>query len=770
MRTLSRSTWLALPLFAAMTLTTGSGCLPSTDGFASPSWMWGRQIDWLVHATGAPLSPGSIGNVVGHLERENRDPNFSVAAGSIPDGSWDGIFEKMFRLRDTSDFDAVRLINLLYGFRGHPAASEATWAAAEQALFDFKYWYTDPTPSRMFDGEPVTDDMWYWTENHVLMFKVAEYLTGQLYPDQIFTVTGETGAWHRDRAREFIRDWLRERALVGFAEWHSNVYYNLDIRPLLTFIEWSDDPDLVRRASMVLDLVFLDIALHLHEGTFGATHGRSYIKDKASATTEDTFGSAQFLFQDTDIPYGGRGDATVALLAKTQRYRLPEIIRRIATYDEPMVDRERMNLPLEEEPPVGAATCEPGAPLGWDWCDEEYLPYWWGTNALTVWSHVGLTLQQGFEYDLFDAQFAQFADLANAVWIPGNFDQSVQNAYLLLRGLWPAANFALLKEVNTYTYRTRDYMLSTAQDYRKGVRGNQTHIWQATLDEQAMVFVTHPTYRPEEIDSPPYDGWNWQRRDESGAGATGGRWTGDGALPRAAQFENVNISIYEPQYPPIAAFDFVYEDETHAYFPVAHFDEVVRDGHWTFGKRGNGYVALYSRRPVDWRGDQPEVFQNGGLDFDLVAEGGATNTWIVEMGSLDEWPGGFEAFQAAFDESLVTFPDVGIGPLEVVYESPSQGTVSFGWEAPLVVDGNEEPIADYPRYDNPFVTTNFLDTRYEVSDGEYSLVLDFTDVEDESQDVRTASAPPGAVEEARSIFAAIWNAIAAFWQNFFGAS
>jgi len=42
-------------------------------------------------------------------------------------------------------------VDLLYGYRGHPAAGDALWQKAEQALFDFKYWYTDPTPVR--DGE-----------------------------------------------------------------------------------------------------------------------------------------------------------------------------------------------------------------------------------------------------------------------------------------------------------------------------------------------------------------------------------------------------------------------------------------------------------------------------------------------------------------------------------------------------------------------------------------------------------------------------------------
>jgi len=61
----------------------------------------------------------------------------------------------------------------------------------------------------------------------------------------------------------------------------------------------------------------------------------------------------------------------------------------------------------------------------------------------------------------------------------------------------------------------------------------------------------------------------------------------------------------------------------------------------------------------------------------------------------------------------------------VVYESPSQGTVEFDWHGPLVVAGQEVPLAGYPRYDNPFVHTPFGEDRYEVALGKHSLVLDF---------------------------------------------
>jgi len=708
-----------------------------------------RQLEWLNFATETPLSPGSIGNVMAHLEREARDPGYSVPAGAIPDDAWDSIIDKMWRLRDTSDFDALRFVDLLYAFRGHPAASEALWQKAEQALFDFKYWYSDPTPARIVDNKQVVDDMWYWTENHILIFKVCEYLAGQRYPDQVFSVTGLTGAQHMERARPFIEDWLSERARFGFTEWHSNVYYSLDIRPLLALAEWAEDEEISRRASMVLDIVMLDVALHNHRGTFGATHGRSYIKDKASADTENTFDAAKMLFDDTELPYSSRGSDTAVSFARAKRYRLPEVIRRIAVYDQPMVDRERMNLPLDEVPPANPFTAPlPEAPFGWDYRDEKYLPFWWSMGAQPVWQILPITLLVGNRENLWEAQFADFKPLRDLIWDDANPTRSIALAQQLAQGLWPIINESLLKEVNTYTYRTRDYMLSTAQDYRKGVRGSQTQTWQATLSERAMVFVTHPSYLPVDVGAgetvPP--NWNWQQKDEPGPGY----WTGESSQPRAAQFENVGIALYAPQYPPAPDLGFDYRDETHAYFPVAHFNKVVRKGHWTLGKKDDGYVALYSWRPVDWRPGQPEVFQNGGLDFDLVAEGGANNVWVVECGNRDEWPGGFKSFKAAFTDDLVSVTPTA-DAFDVVYASPTRGDVELGWEGPLVVDGQEQPIDGYPRFDNPFVHVDFDTPRYEVSDGVYSLVLDF------SSDTREASAPPEARDLAWLTFASIWN-------------
>ena len=258
---------LILPAIATLALFS-MGC---SDGFMSAKDFRERQDDYLAFATAVPLRPNSTLHVLNYLERASRDSDFDVPDGAVPDGSWQSIFDKLWQLRDTSDFDLLYLNNLIEAFDGHPAVAPQLWADAEQAVIDFKYWYTDPTPVRTFDGQPVVDSMWYWTENHVLLFKVNEYLAGQRYTDRTFTVTGWTGAQHKERALLEIRKWLDERSRWGFTEWHSDVYYQKDITPLLTLVEWAQDEDIRQRAAMVLDILFLDVALHLHKGNFGAT-------------------------------------------------------------------------------------------------------------------------------------------------------------------------------------------------------------------------------------------------------------------------------------------------------------------------------------------------------------------------------------------------------------------------------------------------------------------------------------------------------------------
>ena len=147
-------------------------------------------------------------------------------------------------------------------------------------------------------------------------------------------------------------------------------------------------------------------------------------------------------------------------------------------------------------------------------------------------------------------------------------------------------NVGVLSEVDTMTWRSPDAMLSTAQDYRPGCYGEQYHAWQATLDEDAVVFTTLPGNEPR-------PGTSWVDADKY--------WTGTGAMPRSAQEGSAAIHLYALAYAangPGPLEDFTYLNYTHAYFPTERFDEVRQVGNWTLGRRGNGYVALWSWRPT----------------------------------------------------------------------------------------------------------------------------------------------------------------------------
>jgi hypothetical protein len=673
----------------------GDDVAATGDGFVDAEWFEGRQVEFLEAAT-VELDPGSVTNSIAHFERARRDESFDVDTTAVTVDSLSRSFEKIDGWEDTADFDLLYLTNLWMGYREEldPGLAQAI----EDRLIGFKHWFTEPTP----DG--VVDQRWYWSENHRLIFHAIEYLAGQELPAETFTNDGRSGQEHRDHAEELIHRWMEEKARLGFVEWHSDVYYAKDVVALLTLIEWAEDDEIVTKASALLDLFLFDLALHTLDGNNGVTHGRSYMKDKSNAFDQDVFGTVKLLFDQTDAEYPSRTDAAAVLLSRAQRYRMPEVIRRVATSTEPMVDREHMGVPLDPHAPV---TDDPEAPFGVDF-DDENVDFWWDRGALTVWQVVPLTLRIAEQHDLWETDF--FKPYEALVSLTGGDPRAAQE---LAQRLAPMVAAGLLSEVDTITYRTGDVMLSSAQDYRPGDFGEQYHAWQATLGERAVVFTTHPKEEPEV-------GTEWPDGD--------GYWTGTGSMPRSAQHGSAAIHIYRPSFaasaiPPLDAFGYL--DRTHAYFPTEHFDEVVQEAGWTFGRKGDGYVALWSQRPTSWRAPQPGEFTNGLTeDFDLVAEGGPDNVWIVEVGDATN-EGSFEEFRRAIlDTEVEVSADGEGGAPRVRYDSPSQGEMTFGAEGPLVVDGEEVDLHHDLRFDNPWATVDFRGDEVLVSDGEVGLELD----------------------------------------------
>ena len=687
------------------------------DGFVNAQIARHEKIAYLRAAT-QTFEPSSIINVLAHLERERVDPSYR-RAGRVPIDAWNADLAFVESLDDTRDFTALYQLYVLFDYAHDPMLAPGLVDKVEDALLGFKYWYTEPT------APGLKDTSYYWSENHQVIYATLEYLMGQAYPNEPFGNDGRLGAEHAAGARARLLAWFDDRSRFGFSEWHSNVYYQKDITPLLALADFAAEDDIRLLAESSLDVLFFDLALHNEKAAFGVTHGRSYKKNVTSLFGDDTWNITKLLFQNTSYDFKG-ADPGGVLLARSDAYELPEAIRRVGVSRQPFVDKERMGVLIDETGPVNPAA---SAPYGLSYSDPKYLDLWWGMNAFATWPVVPLTLQAMSTYDLWTHPQLSLLALLEP------YASSPITAQAIVAQTAPLTDLYLLNEVNTYTWRGEDAMLSSAVDYRKGFRAAQVHSWQATLDAQAVVFTSHPA-------TPLVRSTNWA--DDS---QDGGYFTGEATMPRSAQFENVGIHIYAPQYPiqnapPLDSF--TYQPFTHAFFPQDRFDEVARDGHWIFGRRGDGFVALYSFRNAEFLSYDPAVYATDGhtLPFDLVASGGADNVWIVEVGSAAEW-GSFATFRAAVGSALVDVRSrgpstLGVSPgYDVTYDSPSAGELSFGWTAPLTVNGNVEPQKSFARFDDPWAQVPFTSQQVRIEAARYTVELDF------AAKRRVVKGPPG---------------------------
>jgi len=664
-------------------------------------WWRARQDDYLAFATES-LDRRSPTNVLAHLARAQRDKSFAFDPASVRPSDFSQSFAKIDAFQDTSDFDLLSLIALWSSHR-HTISPDLR-AAIEQRMLGFRYWFTDPLPAGVIDNK------WFWTENHQIIMHTLEYLAGRGLRHKRFTVTGLPGREVERRGRDRVVAWLDEKARFGFAEWHSDVYYQEDIEAL-TLLAEHGEPAIARRAAAILDLFFYDLALHQIKGNNGVTHGRSYMKDKSRAADQDVFSLVKLLFDTSDQPYPSRSETGATLLAAGHDYRLPEVIRRVARTRRTVVDREAMGAPLDLDQPFST---NPASPVpGVTFTDAKDVPFWWERGALTAWQFVPRTLATIEQYHLFDTElFKPFKPLVD---ITGGDPAVARSLAYSLRCM---INLGVLSKVDTITYRSEHAMLSSAQDYRRGCFGNQYHAWQATLDEDAVVFTTHPGNEPR-TGTP-----RWEDGDLY--------WSGTGSMPKDTQYGAAAIHQYAPAFasptgPPLDAFGYL--PYTHAYFPTERF-EVRQVGNWTIGRKGRGYVALWSWRPTHWRAHDPaKVFTNGlTKPFDLVADGGPNNVWISEVGDGDRW-GSFDRFVRAVTSAPVNVTDLGTTAgvskgFDVSYASPTEGQMAVSWTGPLKVRGTDVRVHRDDRYDNRFGRTPADSAKVAIRSGDVSLSLD----------------------------------------------
>lgn len=692
----------------------GALARPGTAGLMDEAVYQQRVDEYLAFATSELHLDDPTGIAV-QLIASHRDPAHEWPIDQATVAGLAEVWEKIDTWQDTRDFSLMYLHWVLALGRGDTPTTTlapSLISAIRQRMLDNRYRYDDPNP------EGRVDNQWFWSENHIVIGLVNEYLAGQAFPNATFTITGLTGAEHMARSKPGILAWVNERARFGFFEWHSHVYMLKNISPLLTLVELADDPALVRVAGMGLDLCLVDMASHTQAGTYSASRGRTYKKDKMSALDEDTFGTSKFLFADTVFPYQSRTDSGASYFCGAERYRPPLAVIDMAVAPAPGVVRERHGIFVDGAAPV---TDDPEAPFGYDFSDPANLAFWWSQGALGLWQVADISLSEAERYDLYGNEgLAQVKLLAD---LNGRDPERIK--------AWEQANHAVvnfghLREANTYAWRGDAVSLASVVDHRFGERRDQVHSWVATIDAEALVFTNHPSTGIDETTDWDSDG-------------KPGYWTGEASMPRSAQFERTAVHLYQPAWDEttdaLLWSVFQYRDYTHAYVPQDRFDDVAQDGNWTFARKGDGYIALWSWRTPTFRAYDPTRYATDDMvkPFDLVAEGGPDNVWIVEVGERSDGP--FDAWTASVSagEPQVERDDAGF---TVAWASPSAGEVAFGSTGAFMVAGAEVPIADFPRHDSAFGTVDHLATTYGFATSTATLDLDF------AAQTRTVAASP----------------------------
>ncbi|HEY8395732.1 MAG TPA: hypothetical protein VIK96_03050 [Bacilli bacterium] len=560
---------------------------------------------------------------------------------------------------DCADFRMIPILRTLYAYS--ELLSKDLLERIEKTVLSFKYWMDEP-------GE---DSMCYWSENHQLIFAAIEYLAGQYYPDKIFTNNNLSGKERKERAKLRLLDWFKYRYQYGFIEWHSNTYYEEDVAPLSLLIDFSEDEEIVKKATILLDLVLFDMAVNNYRGYFVATSGRCYEEQKKDPKRQDVLDIMKKAFgigPVTEYDYT-RLSADFVL---NKKYQVPEVIKDIAISKDKFILKETLGLDLPEV----REKIDPENKI------ETVGLYYWAMEAFTNPESVALSIEMFRKWGLKSNIFLKDLQVLDNVFL-----RKLKILPSLVRLLNPATQGIAIQKANTYTLRHPDYFLSTAQLYHPREFADQQHINQATLGEDITVFTTHP--------AKAFFSDNARNFSPS-------YWVGNGINPYAVQFENTALLYYDlsPRKGFLEGKRLLY---THLYFPEAKFEKVYRGENYLLGIAGKSMIGIKGLGKIK------QISEN-----EWIQEGKKT-AWALTVASSDEVA--FSDFSKAIINSEIV-----LNKKSVSYSLAHRLEIFLKKTPVFLVDGKTEKTK-YRRYELPFIESDATIKDYMIKYHGHYLLL-----------------------------------------------
>ncbi len=231
-------------------------------------------------------------------------------------------------LQNIQRLDLLGVLGMLYRFGDHEHFPKALLKSIGEAILNFPYESTA-------DWEINTGDL----ESHQILSHAAEILVGQRYPEVTFSASGKTGQWHRENGERLALEWLDQRGAHGFSEWDSNTSFAELLFALSHLFDLAEAESVREMSAVVMDKLFITIAINSYQGVFGSTHGRTYASFVKGGLLEPTSGIARLMWGTGIFNHHIAGTVSLACL---ESYELPPIISDIAvSKPEEIWSRER---------------------------------------------------------------------------------------------------------------------------------------------------------------------------------------------------------------------------------------------------------------------------------------------------------------------------------------------------------------------------------------------------------------------------------------------
>ncbi len=613
--------------------------------------------------------------------------------------------EYMYNRFDCSDFRAQMLFKIYKDC--YDVLDEKCRELIKNTFLDFKY----------FMDEPGNDSMCYWSENHQLLFAVSEYLAGQEWHEEVFRNNGMTGKEHMAKAKPRIDAWMKQRFDFGFSEYLSNNYLAEDLAPMANYIAYSKDEKSTEQMKIIMDTLWLDVALNSVNNRFVATSTRMYGDNKASnfhgnrilAAMNILWGreGAEKVLSNPYLSDKEKKDIERSLskkpnyillcfndIVKKGIYVLPDAIKDIALTDESFVSKMGCGLSPGDMEKEGLIGPEP-----------YQIMAQWGAETFTNSQVIYNTLNYLKDNKMYRSSFLGYFKFLNlTVFKLVNWRKFAEKHNIMPHGIATGRG-------NVYSYRTAHYLLSTSVCKDVDMCGAQDHEWIANIGETLALYTTHPA-----------------GGGEGRYGSSPGYWIGNGRRPMSVQNESVNITIYKlPDK--LRLGETAIAKMTHAYMPKDFYDEFELQEDRAFARKNGVYVALISNGKLQFKpfnSDSAAGVHKGKnfpedcklkTEFDLCRFGGEYHSYITELSDASKET--YDEFKERIRSNHISFGNDGSVEYGTYF-----GKICASHSGAFTV--NDVPQAKvYDRYDSKFCKAPRKPESIYVDSGKHQLTLDF---------------------------------------------